>query len=106
MGKILDDKAEKYYGRCIRCGVNCDEENLKQHSEEGHEVIITKFPDKTRPKIRKWWAAKKVGEKYGMKIWKPEKKEREVSENTLPDDAIIIDYVPKFVDLNNPENEE
>ena len=43
MGKILDDKAEKYYGRCIRCGVNCDEENLKQHSEEGHEVIITKF---------------------------------------------------------------
>ena len=92
-----------YYGRCLVHGNCVDAKTLKKHTEMGCEVIIAGYEDKTRPKIRKWWASKSAGEAYGMKIYKPEKKAKEVREDTLPEDAIIVDYVSKFVDLDNVE---
>lgn len=100
--KILRD-SKGYYGRCLIHGGLVDEKTLKKHTEMGCEVIITGYIDKTRPKIKKWWASKKAGEKYGMKIYKPQKKAKIVRENTLPEDAIVVDYVSKFVDLDNVE---
>ena len=46
------------------------------------------------------WVAKTIQRKLGMKIWKGKERPKVEVVDTLPPDAIIIDTLSKFTDLN------
>ena len=69
--------------------------------EEEQHIIIDELKETAKVKLKPLpWVAKTIQRKLGMKIWKGTKKEKVELADTLPLDAIIIDTLTKFKDLN------
>ena len=63
--------------------------------------VLEEIQDRGTIKLKPMpWVAKTIQRKLGMKIWKGTEKEKVVLADTLPADAIIIDTLTKFKDLN------
>ena len=101
MTKLLKDSNERWYGICLKHKQIMNEENLKKHRKKGCQVVISEFKHRYKHKINKHWAAKSVAEKHGMKIYKHEKREPVPLEDTLPADAVTLDYIEKVIDLDD-----
>lgn len=69
--------------------------------EEEQHLIIDELKETAKVKLKPMpWVAKTIQKKLGMKIWKGTKEEKVELADTLPLDAIIIDTLTKFKDLN------
>jgi len=81
---------KEFYYYCATHKKSILQEDFEAHTTPQCQYIQEQFKYKKHGKIKKFWAAKTVAKKAGMKIWTPPKKEKVVVD-TLPDDAILID---------------
>ena len=69
--------------------------------EEEQHLIIDETKETAKIKLKPMpWVAKTIQKKMGMKIWKGKKKRKVKVVDTLPPEAVIIDTLTKFKDLN------
>ena len=74
---------------------------MEINKDNKKHLVIEELPDNVKIKRKPMpWVARSVAKKYGMIIWKPELKEKIVLEDTLPENAIILDTLDTFEDLN------
>ncbi len=94
------NKSNGYY-YCMTHKVCILPEDMDNNQHNGCDLVFEEFKIRsTRTKIKLQWAAKSIGEKYGMKIYHSSKVKVD-TENTLPADAILIDSMQlKGKDLN------
>jgi len=99
----MNDINGYYY--CMTHKVCILPEDMDKSQHDGCDLIFEDFKIRsTHRKIRLQWAAKSIGEKYGMKIFHSRKVKAD-TENTLPPDAILIDSLQlKGRDLNGRED--
>ena len=63
--------------------------------------VLEEIQDRGTIKLKPMpWVAKTIQKKLGMKIWKGKKKPKVKVVDTLPPEAVIIDTLQKFKDLN------
>ena len=69
--------------------------------EEEQHLVIDEMKETSKIKLKPMpWVAKTIQRKLGMKIWKGKERPKVEVVDTLPPDAIIIDTLSKFTDLN------
>ena len=71
------------------------------NKEEVQHKVLEEIQDRGIVKMKPMpWVAKTIQRKLGMKIWKGKERPKVEVVDTLPPDAIIIDTLSKFTDLN------
>ena len=69
--------------------------------EEEQHLVIDETKETSKIKLKPMpWVAKTIQKRMGMKIWKGTERPKVPVADTLPLDAIIIDTLQKFKDLN------
>tara|TARA_Y100001949_G_scaffold141152_1_gene123253 strand:- start:348 stop:611 length:264 start_codon:yes stop_codon:yes gene_type:complete len=71
------------------------------NKEEVQHKVLEEIQDRGIVKMKPMpWVAKTIQKKLGMKIWKGKKKQKVDVVDTLPPEAVILDTLTKFTDLN------
>ncbi len=83
-------RSNPFYYYCITHKKSILQEDFEAHTTPQCQYTQEEFHYKRHGQIKKFWIAKAVAKKHGMKIWTPPKKEKVVID-TLPSDAILID---------------
>ena len=73
----------------------------KVYKEDEEYLLIDEFQDRGKVKFKPLqWQAKTLTKLFGMKIYKGKDEEKIIRYDTLPENAIIIDSLDTFKDLN------